>query len=129
MVSSFIVQALSNQDITVFGEGQQTRSFCYVDDLVRGIISLAESDYHDPVNIGNPREFTLLELAEAVIEITRSSSEIIYEALPTDDPKIRQPDITLAREILGWEPEVELREGLRMTIEKSGADALVGSPR
>ena len=93
--------------------GRQTRSFCYVDDLVRGIIALAESGHHDPVNIGNPNEFTLLELAETVIAITGSSSEIVYEALPTDDPQVRQPDIALARELLGWEPEVELREGLR----------------
>ena len=112
-IPTFLRQALQDRPITVFGDGSQTRSFCYVDDLIRGIIALAESGYHDPVNIGNPNEFTLLELAEAVIEVTGSSSEIVYEALPTDDPQVRQPDITLAREILGWEPEVELREGLR----------------
>jgi dTDP-glucose 4,6-dehydratase len=110
----------------VFGDGSQTRSFCYVDDLIRGIIALSESGYHDPVNIGNPNEFTLLELAQAVIEITGSSSEIVYEALPTDDPQVRQPDIALAREILGWEPSVELRDGLARTIEQSGRQALVG---
>jgi dTDP-glucose 4,6-dehydratase len=128
-IPTFLRQALQGRSITVFGDGSQTRSFCYVDDLVRGIIALSESGYHDPVNIGNPREFTLLELAEAVIEITGSGSEIIYEALPTDDPKVRQPDISLARQVLDWEPKVELREGLQRTIDKSGADALVGVPR
>src|ERR1700691_124496 len=111
-IPTFLRQALQNQAITVFGDGSQTRSFCYVDDLIRGIIALAESGYHNPVNIGNPNEFTLLELAEAVLEVTGSKSELIYEALPTDDPQVRQPDITLAREILGWEPKVSLREGL-----------------
>jgi len=128
-IPTFLRQALQNRAITVFGDGSQTRSFCYVDDLIRGIIALAESGYHDPVNIGNPREFTLLELAEAVIEVTGANSEIVYEALPTDDPKVRQPDITLAREILGWEPQVELREGLEKTISQSGRDALVGAAR
>jgi dTDP-glucose 4,6-dehydratase len=128
-IPTFLRQALQNRAITVFGDGSQTRSFCYVDDLIRGIIALAESGYHDPVNIGNPREFTLLELAEAVIEVTGTNSEIVYEALPTDDPKVRQPDITLAREILGWEPQVELREGLEKTISQSGRDALVGAAR
>jgi dTDP-glucose 4,6-dehydratase len=97
--------------------------------LIRGIISLAESGYHDPVNIGNPKEFTLLELAETVIEVTGSDSEIVYEALPTDDPQVRQPDIGLAQEILGWEPAVDLREGLQRTIEQSGKEALVGFAR
>jgi dTDP-glucose 4,6-dehydratase len=97
-----------------------------VADEIRGLIALAESGYHNPVNIGNPDEFTLLELAEAVVEITGSRSEIVYEALPTDDPQVRQPDITLAREILGWEPEISLREGLKRTIAESGAEALVG---
>ena len=127
-IPTFLRQALQDRPITVFGDGSQTRSFCYVDDLIRGIIALAESGYHDPVNIGNPNEFTLLELAEAVIEVTGSSSEIVFEALPTDDPQVRQPDITLAREILGWEPTIELREGLRRTIEQSGGDALIGAP-
>jgi dTDP-glucose 4,6-dehydratase len=113
----------------VFGDGSQTRSFCYVDDLIRGIITLAESGHHDPVNIGNPNEFTLLELARTVIAVTSSESEIVYEALPTDDPQVRQPDITLARSILGWEPRVELREGLERTISRSGSEALVGAAR
>ncbi len=125
-IPTFLRQALQDRPITVFGDGSQTRSFCYVDDLIRGIIALAESGYHDPVNIGNPNEFTLLELAGEVIEATGSSSEIVYEALPTDDPQVRQPDISLAREILGWEPEVNLAEGLRRTIAKSGVEALVG---
>jgi dTDP-glucose 4,6-dehydratase len=126
-IPTFLRQALSGKPITVFGDGSQTRSFCFVDDLVRGMISLAESGYHLPVNVGNPNEFTLLELAETVIELTESSSEIVFEALPTDDPKVRQPDIALAREVIGWEPTVELREGLRRTIEQSGAEVLVGA--
>jgi len=126
-IPTFLRQALRDRAITVFGDGSQTRSFCYVDDEIRGLIALAESGHHDPVNIGNPNEFTLLELAHAVIEVTGSRSEIVYEALPTDDPKVRQPDITLAREILGWEPEIDLREGLRRTIEQSGVEALVGT--
>jgi dTDP-glucose 4,6-dehydratase len=128
-IPTFLRQALQDRPITVFGDGSQTRSFCYVDDLVRGIIALAESGYHNPVNVGNPDEFTLLELAEAVVEVTGSRSEIVFEALPTDDPQVRQPDITLAGEILAWKPEVELREGLRRTIEQSGIDMLVGGPR
>ena len=100
-IPTFLRQALSNRPITVFGDGSQTRSFCYVDDLVAGIIALAESGEHDPVNIGNPDEYTLLQLAEAVIEVTGSSSEIVYEALPMDDPKVRQPDITRARDAAG----------------------------
>ena len=126
-IPTFLRQALQNQPITVFGDGSQTRSFCYVDDLVRGIILLAESGHHDPVNIGNPNEFTLLELAEAVIELTGSESQIVFEELPTDDPQVRQPDITKARELLGWEPEVELREGLERTIERAGRETLVGA--
>src|SRR5256714_175989 len=125
-IPTFLRQALANRPITVFGDGSQTRSFCYVSDLIRGIIALAESGYHDPVNIGNPDEFTLLELAETVKELTGSSSEIVYEALPVDDPKQRRPNITLARELLGWSPEVSLREGLQRTIEESGVELLVG---
>ena len=91
----------------MFGDGSQTRSFCYVDDLIRGLVALAESGVHEPVNLGNPDEMTLLEMAEAVIELTESRSEIVFEALPVDDPQVRQPDITRARDLLGWEPEVE----------------------
>jgi dTDP-glucose 4,6-dehydratase len=126
-IPTFLRQALSDRPITVFGDGRQTRSFCYVDDLVRGIVALAESGLHDPVNIGNPDEFTLLELAETVIDVTGARSEIVYEALPTDDPKVRQPDITRARELLQWEPKVALREGLERTIAQAGVDVLVGS--
>jgi dTDP-glucose 4,6-dehydratase len=125
-IPTFLRQALQDRPITVFGDGSQTRSFCYVDDLITGIIALAESGYHNPVNIGNPNEFTLLELAKTVIEVSGSRSEIVFEALPTDDPQVRQPDISLAREILGWEPKVELREGLRRTIDQSGTELLVG---
>ncbi len=126
-IPTFMRQALQNRPITVFGDGSQTRSFCYVDDLVRGMLALGESGQHQPINVGNPHEFTLLALAEAVIEVTGSSSEIVYEALPTDDPQVRQPDITLARELLGWEPEIELLEGLTKTLDQSGADVLMGS--
>jgi dTDP-glucose 4,6-dehydratase len=125
-IPTFLRQALANRPITVFGDGGQTRSFCYVSDLIRGIIALAESGYHDPVNIGNPDEFTLLELAETVKAVTTSSSEIVFEALPVDDPKQRRPDISLARELLGWSPEVPLREGLERTIKDSGVEVLVG---
>ena len=125
-IPTFFRQALQDRPITVFGDGSQTRSFCYVDDLIRGIIALAESGHHDPVNIGNPNEFTLLELAEQVIEVTGSKSELIYEALPTDDPQVRRPDITLAKQLLGWEPEIQLNAGLRRTLELSGRAALIG---
>ncbi len=126
-IPTFLRQALQDQPITVFGDGSQTRSFCYVSDLIRGMISLAESGIHHPVNIGNPDEFTLLELAQSVIEITGSRSQIVYEPLPTDDPQVRRPDITLARELLGWAPEVALRDGLKRTIDDSGVEALVGA--
>jgi dTDP-glucose 4,6-dehydratase len=126
-IPTFLRQALQNRPLTVFGDGSQTRSFCYVDDLIRGIVALAESDEHMPVNIGNPNEFTLLELAEAVIEVTGSSSEIVHEALPTDDPQQRRPDIGRARELLGWEPSVELIEGLRRTIDQTGVERLIGA--
>src|SRR4029079_18075654 len=125
-IPTFMRQALQDKPITVFGDGSQTRSFTYVDDLVEGIIRLAESGYHLPVNIGNPNEFTLLELAKTGIEGTGSKSEIVFEALPVDDPQVRQPDISLARELLGWEPTVELREGLQRTLEAAGAAALTG---
>jgi dTDP-glucose 4,6-dehydratase len=116
-VPTFLRQALADKPVTVFGDGSQTRSFCFVDDLVRGLIALAESGVHEPVNIGNPTEMTLLEMAEAVVELTGARSEIVFEALPVDDPQVRQPDIARARDLLGWEPEVELREGLRKTID------------
>ena len=125
-IPTFLRQALANRPMTVFGDGSQTRSFCYVSDLIRGLIALAESGYHEPVNIGNPDEFSLLELAETVKELTGSSSEIVFEALPVDDPRQRRPDITLARELLGWAPEVSLRDGLRRTIEDSGIEILLG---
>jgi dTDP-glucose 4,6-dehydratase len=128
-IPTFLRQALQNRPITVFGDGSQTRSFCYVDDLIRGMIALAESGEGGPINIGNPNEFTLLELAETVIEVTGSDSEIVFEALPTDDPQVRQPDITLARELLGWEPEVDLREGLRRTVDQAGTATLIGAGR
>src|SRR6201994_3541643 len=126
-IPTFLRQALANRPITVFGDGSQTRSFCFVSDLIRGMIALPHSRYHNPVNVGNPNEFTLLELAKAVLEITGSGSQIVYEALPTDDPQVPQPDIPLAREILGWQPEISLREGLTRTIEQSGRDTLVGA--
>jgi len=116
-IPAFISQALKNEPITVFGEGRQTRSFQYIDDLIRGILLLMESDEHLPVNIGNPNEYTILQLAEAIIELTGSTSEIVHRPLPPDDPKVRQPDIRKARERLGWEPVVPLREGLTKTIE------------
>ncbi len=125
-IPTFLRQALANRPLTVFGDGSQTRSFCYVSDLIRGIIALAESGYHEPVNIGNPDEFTLLELAETVKVLTGASSEIVFEALPIDDPKQRRPNIALARELLGWSPEVALKEGLQRTIEDSGVEMLVG---
>ncbi|GAC1433986.1 MAG: GDP-mannose 4,6-dehydratase [Solirubrobacteraceae bacterium] len=126
-IPTFLRQALDDRPLTIFGDGSQTRSFCFVSDLINGIIALSESGFHDPVNIGNPTEFTLSELAEMVIEVTGSASEIVYEALPEDDPKQRRPDITLAREILGWEPEIDLREGLERTIEQSGRERLLGA--
>lgn len=126
-IPTFLRQALQDKPITVFGEGEQTRSFCFVDDLIRGLILLADSEFHMPVNIGNPDEKTILELAEAVIAATESRSEIVHEALPVDDPQTRQPDTTRAREILGWEPTVSLAEGLRQTIELAGAEGLIGS--
>jgi dTDP-glucose 4,6-dehydratase len=125
-IPTFLRQALQDRPITVFGDGSQTRSFCYVDDLIRGMIALAESGYHNPVNIGNPNEFTLLQLAESVIKVTGSKSDIVYEALPTDDPQVRQPDISLAQELLGWSPEIQLMEGLKRTIHETSRDGLIG---
>ena len=119
VVSNFVVQALKGEDITIYGEGHQTRSFCYVDDLVEAILRLmdAPEEVTGPVNIGNPVEFTIRQLAEAVIELTGSGSRLVRRPMPPDDPKQRQPDIGLARELLGWEPETQLREGLARTIE------------
>jgi len=124
-ISTFLRQALQDKPLTVFGDGSQTRSFCYVDDQIRGYVAMAASDVHMPVNVGNPDELTLLELAETVIEVTKSKSEIVFEALPIDDPQVRQPDITRAKQLLGWEPEVGLRDGLLLTIEKSGVEQLI----
>ncbi len=119
VVSNFIVQALQNQDITIYGEGQQTRSFQYVDDLVEGMIRMMDSrdEFTGPVNIGNPNEFTILELAEKVIELTGSKSKIVNQPLPPDDPMMRQPDISLAKKELNWSPGIQLEEGLVKTID------------
>lgn len=114
---AFMAQALRGEDITVFGDGSQTRSFCYVEDLVEGIYRLSQSDYELPVNIGNPSEITILDFAKEIVELTNSKSNIIFQELPTDDPKVRQPDITKARGLLGWEPKVSRREGLKKTLE------------
>ena len=116
-VPAFMSQALKNEDVTVFGDGSQTRSFCYVSDLVDGIIRLMLSKENMPINIGNPAEMTIKQIAETIIEMTGSKSKIIYKPLPEDDPKVRRPDITRARTLLGWEPKVELREGLTKTID------------
>jgi dTDP-glucose 4,6-dehydratase len=124
-VPTFVRQALEGKPLTVFGDGTQTRSFCYVDDLIRGLALLAESTEHLPVNLGNPGEFTLNELAETVIRLTGSKSEIVYEALPIDDPQVRRPDITRARQLLGWKPEIELEEGLRRMLPSFGREPVV----
>jgi dTDP-glucose 4,6-dehydratase len=116
-VPAFISQALRNEDVTVFGDGRQTRSFCYISDLVDGIIRLMESKENDPVNIGNPQEMTIEQIARLIIDMTGSKSKIVYKPLPTDDPKVRQPDITRARTLLGWEPKVSLEQGLGRTID------------
>jgi len=123
-IPTFMRQAVENAPMTVFGDGSQTRSFCYVDDLVRGLHLLAESGEHLPVNLGNPHEFTILELAQTVVRVTSSKSEIVFEALPIDDPQVRQPDITRARQLLGWEPEIELEEGLRRMLPSLGREPL-----
>jgi dTDP-glucose 4,6-dehydratase len=124
-VPTFVRQALEGKPLTVFGDGTQTRSFCYVDDLIRGLVLLAESGEHLPVNLGNPAEFTLNELAEAVIRLTGSKSEVVYEALPVDDPQVRQPDITRARQLLNWAPEIELDEGLRRMLPSFGREPVI----
>jgi dTDP-glucose 4,6-dehydratase len=121
-VSTFVRQALAEEPLTVFGDGSQTRSFCYVDDLIRGIVLLAESGEHLPVNLGNPDERRMLDLAEVVKQVTGASSEIVFEALPIDDPQQRKPDITRARQLLGWEPEISLEEGLGRLLRAQGVE-------
>jgi dTDP-glucose 4,6-dehydratase len=116
-VSNFLAQALAGRPLTIYGTGDQTRSFCYVDDEVDGILALLDSDHVGPMNIGNPDEFTILELAEAVLEVTGSSVELVFEPLPVDDPQRRRPDITLAQRVLGWKPAIELRDGLARTAD------------
>jgi UDP-glucuronate decarboxylase len=118
VVSNFILQALNNRDITVFGDGSQSRSFCFVDDLIEGFVCMmaAPDDFIGPVNLGNPNEFSILELAEKIINLTASTAKIIHQPLPADDPLQRQPNITLAKRQLGWEPKIQLEEGLRRTI-------------
>ena len=120
-IPTFLRQVLEIKPFTVFGDGSQTRSFCYVEDTIRGLQMLAMSGEHLPVNLGNPNEMTLLELAETVLRVTGSTSEIIFQALPVDDPRVRQPDITRARQVLGWEPDIGLEDGIRRTVESLGA--------
>ena len=119
VVSNFIIQALNNEDITIYGDGKQTRSFQYIDDLIEGMVRMMDREdaFTGPVNLGNPNEFPVLELAERVIRMTGSTSKIVFKPLPTDDPKQRQPDIKLAKEKLGWQPTVELEDGLKRMIE------------
>jgi UDP-glucuronate decarboxylase len=120
VVSNFVIQALKGSDLPIYGDGSQTRSFCFVDDLVEGIVRLMSSkdpSIHQPINLGNPNEFSMLQLAEKVIELTESKSRIVFQGLPSDDPKQRKPDITLAKNLLGWKPSIELDEGLISTIE------------
>jgi dTDP-glucose 4,6-dehydratase len=121
-IPTFLRQALDDKPLTVFGDGAQTRSFCYVDDLIRGLYLLAESGDHEPMNLGNPGEFTILELAEMVLRVSGSDSKIVYEALPVDDPQQRKPDITRAQEVLGWEPEIDLEGGLRRMLVSLGRE-------
>jgi dTDP-glucose 4,6-dehydratase len=122
VVSNLLVQAMDGKPLTVYGDGSQTRSYCYVDDEVRGVLALLDSDWTGPMNIGNPDEFTVLDLAHTVLEVTGSGSEIVFEPLPVDDPARRRPDITLATQVLGWRPEVDLREGLARTYEWFGSE-------
>lgn len=117
VLPAFIGQALRGEDLTIFGDGSQTRSFCYVDDLVEGIYRLLMSDYAYPVNIGNPSEITIKEFAEEIVKLTGTKQKVVYRPLPKDDPKQRQPDITKAKQILGWEPKVSRQEGLKITYE------------
>jgi dTDP-glucose 4,6-dehydratase len=116
-IPNFMTQALRGEDITVFGDGLQTRSFCYVSDLIEGIFRLLRSDLHDPVNIGNPEEWTVLQMAEAIRDLAASRTSIVHRDLPVDDPKVRQPDISRAREVLGWRPRMDINEGLELTLE------------
>src|SRR5207302_5386386 len=116
-IPTFLQQALTDKPLTVFGDGTQTRSFCYVDDLIRGLVLLAESGVHEPVNLGNPDEMSLIDMARLVVELTDSRSDIVFEALPVDDPQVRQPAITRPPNLLGWEPEIDLRDGLKRTID------------
>ena len=116
-IPNFIYQALMGDDLTIYGDGSQTRSFCFVSDLIEGIYRLMMSTMNDPVNIGNPNEMTIKEMAEKILQATQSKSKILYTALPVDDPKVRQPDITLAKKTLNWEPKVGLDEGLKSTLE------------
>ena len=120
-IPTFLRQALADKPLTVFGDGGQTRSFCYVSDLVDGLLRLIDCDHHEPVNLGNPSEFTILELAEVVVRVTGSRSPIVFEALPVDDPAVRRPDIALAQELLDWSPAVELEHGLRLTLAAMGS--------
>ena len=117
VVPNFIMQALRGEDITVYGDGKQTRSFCYVSDLVEGIVRLLGAGHGGPVNLGNPREMTVLEFAQTILRLVGGNSRIVHRPLPVDDPKVRQPDIRLARQLLGWEPRTDLEQGLRTTIE------------
>jgi dTDP-glucose 4,6-dehydratase len=126
VISNFMMQALRGDPLTIYGEGKQTRSFCYVDDLIEGILRLSRSDEHYPVNIGNPTEFTILECAEAVIEVTESKSRLRFEPLPQDDPTRRCPDITKARTRLGWEPKISLKQGLAKSLEFFSRSVLAG---
>jgi len=117
VVPAFIGQALNGQPLTVFGDGSQTRSFCYVSDLINGIFKLATSDFHDPVNLGNPREMTIKQFADEIIRLTGTQSTIEYKPLPIDDPRVRQPDIARAKKVLHWKPRVDFEEGIKITIE------------
>lgn len=117
VLPTFISQALKGEDLTVFGDGSQTRSFCYVDDLVEGILRVLNTDYHEPINLGNPDEITILEFAEEILKLTNSKSKITFKELPVDDPKVRKPDITLAKKLLGWEPKINRTEGIKKTLD------------